>query len=156
MLFQMKFLIILYSIYIIRDCLLLLLKQKINIDNPMVFYYEDNIDFFDYSTTIKPIAIYNSNENLKNYNLNIYGSNINNSLIALKKLEEDINFAKSHGIYGFAFYYIFINENNSYIDNLKIILNNKYLKIHFLLIFENSGVPINDKDFNISKIYLLI
>ena len=152
----MKFLIILYSIYIIRDCLLLLLKQKINIDNPMVFYYEDNIDFFDYSTTIKPIAIYNSNENLKNYNLNIYGSNINNSLIALKKLEEDINFAKSHGIYGFAFYYIFLNENNSYYDNLKIILHNKHLKIHFLLIFENSGVPINDKDFNISKIFINI
>ena len=154
MLFHIKFLIILSSTYIIRDCFLIFLKQTINIDNQKVYYNEENIDFSDYSTTIKPIAIYYSNENLKNDNLYIYDSKENNSSTTLKILEEDINFAKSHGIYGFAFYYIFFHDKNNYNDNLKIISHNKQLKIHFLLIFKKSREAINDEDFNISQIFI--
>ena len=154
--FHTKLIIILSSTYFLRDCLLIFLKQKINIDDPQVNDKEDNIDFSCYSTTMKPIAIFNSNDNLKNDNLFINDSKVNNYSFKNKQLEEQINFAKSHGIYGFAFYYFLFNAQNKSNENLNIILQNKYLKINFLLIFEINGITTNDEGFNISKLFIAI
>ena len=153
MFFHIKLIIFLSSTYVLRDYLLIFLKQKINIGDPQVYDKEDNIDFSCYSTTIKPIAIFYSYGDLKNDKFYIYDSKMSNYPIKTKQLEDQINLAKSHGIYGFAFYYFLFNaEKNSY-ENLNLILQNKYLKIHFLLIFESNGMTINDKEFNISKLF---
>ena len=154
MLFHIKLLIILFSINALKDHLLIYLKQQIDIGNPHIYDKEDNINFSYYSTTIKPIAIYYSNSDLKKSNLNIYDSKMKIYSIKVKQLEEQINLAKSHGIYGFAFFYFLFNDKNNSYENLNIILQNKYLKIHFLIIFENNGITINGKDFNISKLFI--
>ena len=154
MFFHIKLIIFLSSTYVLRDYLLIFLKQKINIGDPQVYDKEDNIDFSCYSTTIKPIAIFYSYGDLKNDKFYIYDSKMSNYPIKTKQLEDQINLAKSHGIYGFAFYYFLFNaEKNSY-ENLNLILQNKYLKIHFLIIFENNGITINGEDFNISKLFI--
>ena len=49
--------------------------------------------------------------------------------------QNEINLAKSHGIYGFAFYY-FWNYEKTFIDKpLELFLNYKNIDFHFLLIF---------------------
>jgi len=52
-----------------RDFLTFFLKKEINIENP-IKYFENDIDFSEYSTTIKPIAIYNLDSNIIGYNPN--------------------------------------------------------------------------------------
>ena len=81
-----------------------------------------------------------------NYNIN---NNINDkqlnerNLIITNKLEENINFAKSHGIYGFAFYYSLNNEKKLSCSILDIILENKSLEINFLIIFEKIAIKVD-------------
>ena len=54
--------------------------------------------------------------------------------IYIKILKEDINLARSHGIIGFGFKYIFPSDNNIYVKTLDIINENKNLNIRYLLI----------------------
>ena len=87
-----------------------------------------DLDFSQYSTTIKPIAIYNSKVNFRNEDKNKFELFFNNKN---KKINQEINFAKSHGIYGFGFYYFF-SQNKSFSDeSIDIILQNKNLNINF-------------------------
>ena len=44
--------------------LIQLLRKEINIDNKIGYDKEDDIDFSGYSSTVKPIAIYNINNNI--------------------------------------------------------------------------------------------
>ena len=61
-----------------RDFLTFFLKKEINIENP-IKYFENDLDFSGYSTTIKPIAIYNLDSNIvKNTSLLIPTLIINN------------------------------------------------------------------------------
>lgn len=63
--------IIIFSLIIAfgRDFLTFFLKKEINIENP-IKYFENDLDFSGYSTTIKPIAIYNLDSNIMDYNPN--------------------------------------------------------------------------------------
>ena len=67
---------------------------SINIDNSMKCDKQDNLDFSGYSTNIKAIILYNPKNKLLTENDN-----------TIKELEEQINLAKNHGIYGFGFYH---------------------------------------------------
>ena len=128
-------------------------KKKISILNPMKYVKEDNIDFSEYSTTIKSIVIYNSNFNVKIENINKSNKIIDKNNIIIKQFEEHIDLARSHGIYGFAFYYnCSTNKNISY-EPYNIILQNNYLKINFLLMFGNYEANVDEVDKNISQIF---
>ena len=133
-----KFIILFFFIILfIRDFLNIVFKREIHIGYPSK-YFENNLDFSKYSSTIKPIAIYDIDFDLRNDNLNNndYELLYENNKIIFNKLQEYINFASSHGIYGFAFYYSFSQDKIISLSILNMILQNKKLKINFLIIFE--------------------
>ena len=145
-LIQIKYLlkfIILFSLVTLfeRDFLTIFLKKEINIGNPAK-YYENNLDFSKYSSTIKPIAIYNLELNIIDHISNNSDDKvlIKENKIIIKNLEENINLAKSHGIYGFAFYYSLSHEKKISYSILNIILEKKSLKINFLIIIEDNKI----------------
>ena len=101
--------------------------------------YQNNQDFSQYQTKYKFIAIYypDNNRSLINHNEEINNVNI------YKLIEEQINLAKSHGIFGFGMIYQWLNydyiNNNilnyiSYVDKLNFpffIILNEYFKYQF-------------------------
>ena len=132
-------------------------KIYIDIDN-YIFEFENNIDYSNYSTDIKLICLYSDNfEKIKKnyneentFNMPISIDNKNSSSknsenktfdkfesLKIQELEEFLNYinlAKTHGIYGFAYYYSFFQTK---LDNfLSIFLKNKYIDFHFLLILK--------------------
>ena len=99
--------------------------------------YENDMNFDNYTTNLKPIAIYypqildiNESDSYKFINKTFLFKNINNS-VAL---------AKKHGIYGFAIYYNY-NKRFAYILNeeIDIFLSNKYINFPFFLIWKNKN-----------------
>ena len=122
--------------------------------------YEMNIDFSNYSTDIKEIAIYfpnfysfndtyfysykNKLENVtpkykghhqprvldKNY-LDIYDLKV--------VLQKQIELAKSHGIYGFAIYYYWFSGKTIFDKPLNVIYKNEN-KFHYMLIWKNEKI----------------
>ena len=128
------------------------LKIEINIDNVLEYHKEDNIDFSNYSTTIKPIAIYNPFINIINNGQKIHNLKSNNNNLINEQLEKHINFAKSHGIYGFAFYYPFFDKNIQY-DPLYKILQNKAIKTNFFLLLENNEIKSDEASINFSQLF---
>ena len=146
--------VLIFSVLEVRDILKEFLKKEIETDNLMSHEKEKNIDFSQYSTTIKPIAIYNYGTNIINETKNINNSEINIEDIEIKKLEEQIILAKTHGIYGFAFYYFCFEYKNSSNKFLNIILKNKNFKINFLLIVEINSTKIDEKNNNISRLFI--
>ena len=58
------FITILSLVFFIINRYNYLSKKEINIDNQFEYIKEDNLDFSKYSSTIKPIALYNSEINL--------------------------------------------------------------------------------------------
>ena len=123
------------------------LKREINIDNQLKFDKEDNIDFSEYSTNVKPIAIYKPNI----IKLDIRNGQININNLIIEQLKKHIDLAKSHGIYGFAFYFPFFDSNISY-SPLDIILQNKNIKINFCLILTEQ-IKSNRMHFNLSFLF---
>ena len=123
------------------------LKVEIKLDNQLKYDAEDNIDFSEYSTTVKPIAIY------KPYiaSLNISNGKLNNYNQIIEQLKKNINLAKSHGIYGFAFYFSFFDKNISY-NPLDIIIKNKNIKINFCLILKDQ-IKSDKIFFNLSNLF---
>ena len=138
--------------YLIRH-----LKQEIETDNIIKIEQKEHFDFSEYLTTIKPIVIYKSKKNSANVDKNIYKESFNKADNKIKELTEQINFIESHGIYGFAFYYFFYGSKNNSNNPIDIILKNKNLKVHFMLIInnitENSEININMSEiyFDIKK-----
>ena len=138
--------------YLIRH-----LKQEIETDNIIKIEQKEHFDFSEYLTTIKPIVIYKSKKNSTNVDKNIYKESFNKADNKIKELTEQINFIESHGIYGFAFYYFFYGSKNNSNNPIDIILKNKNLKVHFMLIInnitENSEININMSEiyFDIKK-----
>ena len=124
-------------------------------------YHENNINFSEYSTTIKPIALYtpkiklmNSFEGLSR-NLTESGNETDNGDKSIKKenIESEIELAKSHGIYGFGIYYYSFSSLEVYNDPLDIIFDNKNIDFHYLLIWKNEDVINNDKKYLIKDEY---
>ena len=100
-------------------------------NNKDICYKEENFNFKGYTSSIKPIAFYHvENENI---------SNINNKEI-VKNLTDQINFAKTHDIYGYGFYF-FLNVKNIIFNKfIEIFLENENLSMPFLLILKTNGI----------------
>ena len=126
-------------------------ENQINLDNELQPAYESNINFSNYSSILKPIALYypeNNNFNFNyvnsSYNNNYYFKfNNNNNLVGknndkIKKIERQIELAKSHGIYGFGIMFIF-NFKSTYKKDISFFLNEEKIEFPFLLIWENSN-----------------
>ena len=111
--------------------------ERINeIDNELnISLYEENINFSNLISPLKPIALYYPEYNYINEKLSI-------KLVEYKaKLLNQINLAKNHGIYGFAIKYKYIlNKANCYDETILIFL--KLNMMHFLLNWENDNIKI--------------
>ena len=137
--------------------------------------YEQDINFSKYSTELKPIALYYPNYyaiQLNSYPPEIivskwkivrdakplykghhqpripeekYISFEDYDLKDSKIIEKQIDLAKNHGIYGFGFYYYWFSGQKLYEKPLKILYENKDLDFHFLLIWRNNDLKIDDK-----------
>lgn len=112
MLLNLKIIIVLnlFLLLFTSGFLIQFLKIEINIDNQLAYDKEDNIDFSEYSTTVKPISIYKQNT----ISQDISTEQFNNYNIVMERLKNHINLAKFHGIYGFAFHYPFFDKNIPY------------------------------------------
>ena len=102
---------------------------QIEIDNEILYdLHENEINFCNYSSNLKPIAIYfpeNKNEYINEHNIT-------------SKLRNEIILAKRHGIYGFAIFYLFnLNNTNSLNAEINILYNNNDFNFPFLLILKN-------------------
>ena len=159
---NLKLIIIIYSLfYFIINLFHLFLKSKITLDNKLTPEYEDNLYFLEYNTTIKPIALYNPKNYLINSTFTNYSLKYNIEMLYIydinaKKLSKQINLAKSHGIYGFGFYYFWPYERRVFNSPLDIMIDNKQLDFNFLLIWEpdlkyDKKKKNKDMNFKISK-----
>ena len=151
--------------------------KLINIDNIIDdSYYEDNIDFSNYSTDIKAIAIYYPNFNLSNFmnlilrdckymdnksnyleyyfDINSFNkmsfdksiNNINITDLYEQKLIKQINLAQRHGIYAFGFY-LYISENLIYFDKyIDFFLSNKNINFKFLFILNINNITFENNE----------
>ena len=140
---KLKILIILFSSIYLSKYILISMKTEIIIDNRINFEKEDNIDFSKFSTTIKPIALYNISNSLTNINK---ADNDQNSIkynTLLNKIKRQIIFAKNHGIYGFAFNYLLTAYNNTLKIAINMIIENKNWNIKYFLILEKENKTIS-------------
>ena len=122
--------------------------------------YEMNIDFSNYSTDIKEIAIYFPNFYSFNYTyFYSYKNKLENvtpkykghhqprvldknylDIYDLKVvLQKQIELAKSHGIYGFAIYYYWFSGKTIFDKPLNVIYKNEN-KFHYMLIWKNEKI----------------
>ena len=137
----------------------------LDIDN-QISEYENNFDFSNFSTNIKILALYlpanycyeNSNVSENRYStsnikkeIKIYQRHDKSRISGKNKFgnlgyyklsdifmfQNQINLAKSHGIYGFAIYYYWNYKKILLEKPLELFLKNKNIDFHFLLIFEN-------------------
>ena len=75
----------------------------------------------------------------------IYHSNITSNHELIKN---QVNLAKSHNIYGFAFYYYWFSGIKIFNEAINIFLKNKENEIHFLIIWKNSNYELNINNTN--------
>ena len=136
-------------VFFCRNYFLLKSKTEIIIDNKIGIIKEYNIDFSNYNTSIKAIALFN--QNILNIDeTNDEEKNYFNNKILINKIENQINLAKNHGIYGFAFNYLWSHDEKVINVPLDLILSNQNLEIKFFLIFENINFLKSQKH-NINK-----
>ena len=154
---RIKKLIIIFSvIFFIINFIRLFIKKEIILDNKMKLTYENDTSFLEYSTKIKSIVLYNP----KSYAINNSLINKKGKLITYdinsRKLREQINLAKNHGIYGFGFYYFWPYDNKASNSPLDIIINNDDIDLNFLLIWEPNLIDNEDNkdnNFNVTKFF---
>ena len=130
-------------------------------------YYENNTNFTGYSTSIKAIALYIPEVNDSSQNTFYQDFSFKRNLIEemrnetdiiiemekenyfnVKKIENQVELAKIHGIYGFGIYhyYNYYLDKNILNDPLDIIYEIKNIDIHYLLILKhNEDFIINNK-----------
>ena len=127
----------------------------IDIDN-YLYEYENNINFSNYSTDIKLIALYlpEINYDETNYNNSMKSNIIKKAQTTKHKKENNenlyydhtdidsllktINIAKSHGIYGFAIDYYWFRNKKILEKPLDLFLNNQNIKFNFMLIWKKN------------------
>ena len=145
-------------------------KRIINIDiDNKISEYENNLNFSNFSTDIKAIALYlpqfhtiKENDdwwgkgftewtNVKkckplfkgHHQPRIPGDKINYldyyKLTNASIIKKQVELAKNHGIYGFAIYYYWFSGKKLLEKPLDIYLNDKSIKFHFLLIWSNGN-----------------
>ena len=156
-------------------------KIKVEIDNKLnLSLYENDFDFSNYSTGIKPIAIYipefkykifniniivnktshNNNLNIckynKSYNQIIYNNKEYNKSFISNLIFNKIKLAKNHGIYGFAIYYDWNYNLASMYSDIDIIFENKYNSFPFFLIWKNDNLENFFNDFKNSELSIIL
>ena len=160
--------IIYFITFIILSIIDINRNLEIQLDN-QISEFENNINFSNLTTDIKAIALYlpqfheikENNEwwgkgftewvNVKKSNPlfkghhqpRIPGDKKNYlgyyELTEVNVIKKQIDLAKSHGIYGFGFYYYWFSGKTLLEKPLIIYLNNKDLKFPFLLIWANEN-----------------
>ena len=140
----------------------------INIDNEF-FVFEENIDYSNYSTDIKAIALYLPQFHYIKENNKWWGENFTEwtnvkkakplyeghhqprkpgdekkylgyyLLINASTIQKQVELAKSHGIYGFGIYYYWFSGKRLLEKPLDIFLKNKNIDFPFLLIWANEN-----------------
>ena len=142
---------------------------KIDADNIMnISFFEDDINFSKYTTNIKSIALYYPNyytiqlnkkqsfsqwEIIKNAKPLYEGHDqpripINMEYYDLSKpdiIKKQIDLAKKHGIYGFGIYYYWFSGKKYYEKTMEFIFENKNIDFHYLLIWSNKNLKINNE-----------
>ena len=141
-------------------------KSFVEIDNIInITFYEDNLNFSEYYTNIKIIAIYlpnfYSNKLLVNNNFN-YLKFLENTLPRYKNtlsprtlgdknylrnynlantqvIKKQIELAKNHGIFGFAIYFYWFCGKTIFDKPLNIIYEIQ-IKFHYMIIWRNEKV----------------
>ena len=163
---------ILIKILFFLIILLFIYKNKnisyINIDNEIGFY-ENNIDFSNYSSDIKVIALFLPQFHEIKENNKWWGKGFTEwknvkkakplykghhqpripgdpfqylnyyELNTSETLKKQINLAKSHGIYGFGIYYYWFSGKTLLEKPLIILLNEEDIDFSFLLIWANEN-----------------
>ena len=144
--------------------------------------YEDDIDFSQYSTKIKVIAIYypqfiyfNNNYIYNNKKINEWRNVvnakpkfnkhkqprninwkirdlINKNFSKIEYIKFQIKLAKSHGIYAFAINYYWFSEKKLYDEPINLFLYNKEINFPFFLIWKNDKYTFNSNKKNESII----
>ena len=142
-------------------------KIKLDIDNLFeLSLYENNIIFSNYSTELKPIALYYPELiNFTYFNNILKFVNISIDEVISKQ----VDLARNHGIYGFAINYVYSYDEKIYNNVFNIFLNNKKINFPFLLNWKNDNFNLlnnidlelinfikNIKKFLISKNYIKI
>ena len=124
------FLIFFLLIYFIND----FFKEEVilNLNDMILFSYEQDYNFSQYKTNIKAIALYYPTIHLLSEKDEI----LNNRSI-IERIYNYINLAKSHGIYAFCIYYYCELEKEIYNNPLDIIIDNKDLDINFFITWNN-------------------
>jgi len=102
---------------------------QIDIDNEIKFnLYENDSNFLNYSSKLKPIAIYFPEVKNKTFSETDYILNV----------KKHIKIAENHGIYGFAIYYYFSSDEDISRNNeINIFYKNEKINFPFLFIFNN-------------------
>lgn len=156
------FFILLFQRYFVNKIFIIDMKNQLS-------QYEKNLDFSNYNTDIKAIALYlpqyhSIKENDKwwgkgftewtnvkkskprfegHHQPRIPGDKLNYldyyELTNSNIIRKQIKLAKSHGIYGFAIYYYWFSGKRLLEKPLDIYLNDKSLKFPFLLIWANEN-----------------
>ena len=105
--------------------------------NPINIYYNTSLKngLLQQSNINGEKSITFGNHSLTNIENEYYKFNEYNQS-ELDILENKINLAKSHGIYGFAIYYYWFNDKNLLEKPLEIFLNNRKFVFSFMLILE--------------------
>ena len=128
----------------------------IDIDN-QISEYEENIDFSNYSTQIKVLALYlpeNNNIRISNHfdkedmkstyirnlssksNKNEHYERFEYNQSDIETFQNKINIAKSHGIYGMAIYYYWHHNQRIIEKTLDLFLNNQSINFNYMLIWD--------------------
>jgi hypothetical protein len=134
--------IIFFNLFFYKHIFIKKIKIKLDIDNIFeIPLYENDIIFSNYSTEIKPIALYYPDFiGFNQYFISNIVKNENESLdeIILKQ----VDLARNHGIYGFAINYVFSYNENIYDNVLNIFLNNNKMYFPFLLNWKNDNFKV--------------
>lgn len=175
--------LIFYGLFSFKNINYLNKREIIDIDNKInETLYEDDIDFSQFSTKIKAIAIFfpqfiyiknnytfsdkslNEWKNIENVkpifnfhkqprNLNRkYKNNIINNFSKIEYIKMSVKLAKNHGIYGFAIIYYWFSGKILYDEPINIFLKNKDINFPFFLIWKNDKYEFNSNNKNNSII----
>ena len=145
-------------------------KEKIIIEIDNIFemsLYENNINFSNYSTTIKPLTLYYPD--LIYFNQSIINILKNENEFIAQIILKQVNLARNHGIYGFAINYVFSYNEKIYDNVLNIFSENNKVNFPFLLNWKNDNFKLlnninkelinfikNIKNYLISRYYIKV
>lgn len=128
-------------------------EVPIEIDNQIKeIYYKKNLNYSQYSTKIKVIAIYfpnydifkriNNSQNIKildESKLRYKQTRIPETTFINQKIEYKMKLAKNHGIYGFAIYFYSFSGKIFLDKSLDVVIGNK-IKFKYMLIWKYENI----------------